>query len=86
MFGMFHIYCQTTYFLNVSVCFTTKSTVASLVECLDAQTDIKYLDYSKYCDSVVHIKLMYKLESYDFASSAYNWIDFFLFWWNISST
>ena len=37
-------------------------------------TDVIYLDYSKCLDTIVHIKLMFKLGKYGFEESAYNWI------------
>ena len=64
-----------------------KSTVSNLLECLDKwtenfdkgiQTDIIYLDYSKCFDSVVHSKLLFKLQKYGFIENAYKWIKSFL--------
>jgi len=66
---------------------SNKSTVSNLIHCLDdwtrnvdnaVQTDVIYLDYSKCFDSVVHSKLLYKLQRYGFTEDAFLWIQNFL--------
>ncbi|MDW0252237.1 MAG: reverse transcriptase family protein, partial [Nitrososphaeraceae archaeon] len=64
-----------------------RSTTTQLLECCDIwhqhlsskkQTDVIYLDLAKAFDSVVHSKLLYKLEYYGISGLALNWIRDFL--------
>lgn len=64
-----------------------RSTTTQLLQCCNVwhvnqasknQTDVIYLDFAKAFDSVVHAKLLYKLECYGITGLALNWIKEFL--------
>jgi len=64
-----------------------RSATTQLIDCVSdwtnnsssrLQTDISYLDFAKALDSVVHSKLLYKLESYGLCGLTIEWIKCFL--------
>jgi hypothetical protein len=63
------------------------STASNLLECirdwqiglnLRSQTDVVYIDFSKAFDSIVHSKLLFKLELYGITGLPLRWIEVFL--------
>jgi hypothetical protein len=63
------------------------STATNLLECIRdwqiglnsrSQTDVVYIDFSKAFDSIVHSKLLFKLELYGITGLLLRWIEVFL--------
>jgi hypothetical protein len=63
------------------------STASNLLECIRdwqiglnsrSQTDVVYIDFSKAFDSIVHSKLLFKLELYGITGLLLRWIEVFL--------